>query len=186
MNGATILPDCQASKSPANAAVPRHQFAFRDVSKLTDAHDAVAVQAAFQRGTHAPQHGNRLVGEERNRIGATNDAETAGLVEIRRDLGERFIVAQANRRRDADFFFDTSDQANQNASRKLSAKHAKTGKIEERFINRDRLDFGGRFFHQRADRTPRVAVLGHVRLDYCRVGTSLQRPPHGHRFSTVA
>ena len=72
--------------------------------------DALRIEVGLHGGPHAPDQPHRLAREEGAGFCGTNDGEAARFILIGRDLGEEFVVRQADGAREAKLGFHIADQ----------------------------------------------------------------------------
>src|SRR4051794_24944167 len=99
---------------------------------MADRHDAVARELAFERRADAGDQPDRLLVEEVERLAAPDHREASRLVEIRGDLRQELVVAEADRDSDADLALDPAGQERQRARRRPAMQPLGAGEVEER------------------------------------------------------
>ena len=170
MDPAAVLAARKSVKPAADAAVARLQFPFVETLQLAHGANAVARQFLSHRLADAPDDPDRLPGKKGPGFRPADHGEAVRLVEVGRDLGQKLVVAQPDRRRDAGFAADAADQPGQDDSRRRAVQTRRAGQVEKGFVDGDRLDRGREVFHHPADLPADRLVFRHVRPDYHGVG----------------
>ena len=88
--------------------------------------------------------------EEVGGLGAADDPEAAGLVEVGGDLGEELVVGEADRDGQAELALDAGLQAGEEDDGRGAVQALGAGKVEEGLVEGERLDEGGELEHHRA------------------------------------
>ena len=159
---------------PGAAVAARHRRLAARLD-LPDEPDAVAPQAAGESRPHAGDLAHRQGREERKRFRAADNREAPRLVEVRRELGQQLVVAQADRHGDADLALDPARERRK-APGRLGALEIHIG-----FVDGNGLHEAAGFAHERAHFRADAAVALHVGADDHGVGAGCERLEHGHR-----
>ena len=113
-------------------------------------------------------------------LAAAEDSKTARFVEIGGNLGKEFVVAQPDRHGDAERGFDPLGERGEKLGGTGAMKRLGAAKVEERFIDRQRLDRWRKPPHLRAHFASNLAIFRHVGpYDDC-IGAGGKRLEHGH------
>ena len=83
---------------------------------------------------------DRLVGQKTDGVGPADHREAAGLVEVGGDLGEKLVVAEADRHGDADLVLDSPRKPRQHLGGARSVQRGGAGEVEKCLVDRQRFD----------------------------------------------
>jgi hypothetical protein len=123
---------------------------------------------------------HRLFGEECLRFACAQDRKAARLVEIRGDLGEKFVAGQPDRDGDAELSFDVGGKARKHLGGRQTVQPLGARQIEKRLVDRERLDQRGQCQHQLPDLAADARIFVHVRPDHARMRAQPKRLEHRH------
>ena len=118
LDAARILAARQLRQAQPELAVAVRQLAPVERAQLADPQDAVGGEPALHRAADPPQPVDRLVGEKPGRLLPADHRETARLVEIGGELGEKLVVAEADRDRDPERRLDPPRQRGESLRRR--------------------------------------------------------------------
>ena len=120
----------------ADTPVVGDQPRLRLLADIADRADAVAPQAILHRLADPPQIADRPGAEEAQGFGTADDGKATRLVQVRRQLGQELVVAEADGRSDTDLPFDSPGQGHQAPSRADGGGQGGIGQVEERLVDR--------------------------------------------------
>ena len=129
----------------------------------------------------APDQRHRLRGEERRRLGLADHRKAARLRHVGRDLGEELAIGQPDRNGDADLPLDVAWRTARAPAPAASVQPLGAGEVEERLVDRERLDQRRQRLHHRAHLAADADIFFHVRRDDDRLGAGFERLEHRHR-----
>ena len=115
---AVVLAAREPGQLPAELAEAGDELRLRDCAQRRDRRDADRFQLARGRRADAEHLANRQRSEKVHRLGVADDRKAARLVEIRGELGEELVEAEADRDGDADVTFDRERNAGQQHRRR--------------------------------------------------------------------
>ena len=142
--------------------------------------DARAAKARPRGGAHAPENRDRLVAQEGLGIALADHREPARLVEIGGDLGEELVVREADRGGHPDLGLDLPGEPRHQNGGWCVVQPLGAAEIEERLVERERLDQRGQRIHQRPDLCRDLGVIADAGRDHDGVGTELAGLKHRH------
>ena len=163
---ARILAARQFRQAQPEPAIAVRQFSPVERAQLADPQDAVGGEPALHRTADPPQPIDRLVGEKAGRLGPADHRETARLVEIGGELGEKLVVAEADRDRDPERRLDPPRKRGQRLRRRDAVHRRGAAQVEKRLVDRERLDERRQAAHLGSHRAADFAIFGHVRADH--------------------
>ena len=164
----------------AHAAKAHHQPLAIPAQQVFEGADARALQRVLTGLSDAPDHPHRPWPEKLLRLGLADHREAMRLVEIRGDLGEELVVAEADRAGHAQLVLHPLHEPRQHHRRWRTVQALGSGQVEKRLVERQRLDRRGQLFHEAADLFRRLGIERHARLQHHRVGAEVERLEHRH------
>ncbi len=179
-DGAGILATRQPGEARAGFAVAADEVGGIGLLQLADGRIAVLAQGLGEDLAHAVDQAHGLPGEKAQRLGAADDGEAAGLVEVGRDLGEELVVAEAHRDGNAHLLLDLAGEAGEHFGRAGAVEGRGAGEIEKGFVDRERFNQRRHAVHQGADLAADADIFGHVGRHDHRVGAELAGGEHRH------
>ena len=123
---------------------------------------------------------DRLAGEERPGLGASDRGEAARLVQVRGDLGQEFVVAETDRNGDGELVLHPECEPRQGLGGAPPVQGLRARQVHERLVDGERLNLRREIQHHRPDLAADGGVLLHVGLDDGRLGAGLQSLEHRH------
>ena len=96
---------------------------------------------------------DRLVGQEVGGLRAADDREAARLLEIRGDLGEELVVGEPDRDGDPELVLDPCGRTARGSGPGCLVQPLRAGQVEERLVDRHRLDQRRQLQHQSRGRS---------------------------------
>ena len=116
-----------------------------------------------------------------SRFACAQHGKAARLVEIGSDLGQEFVAGESDRDGDRELLLDLGGKARQHLGRREAVQALGAGEIEERLVDRQRLDQ----WRQRQHHLPHLAadarIFLHVRPHHAGLRAEPQRLEHRHR-----
>ena len=103
------------------------------------------------------------------------------LVEIRGDLGQKLVVAEADRAGHPELAAHPRNEPREHHRRRRPVQPRGAGEVEKRLVERERLHRRGQLEHHRADGARHLRVDLHARADHLGLGAEPQRLEHRHR-----
>ena len=131
-------------------------------------------------GAHAPDDAHGFGVQETFGFRPPDDRKPARFIKIGRDLGEEFVVAQADRAGQAKLSFHIAGQAGQKCCRGLAVQAGSAGEVKECLIEGQRFNRGCQRLHHRPDGAGGFGIGGETGLHDHGVGAQLQRLKHRH------
>jgi len=177
---ARVLAARQIVEPAAHRAVAAHQSVEFHRLELADGADAVLLQRRREDLADTPNQRDRLVGEEGYRLGLADDGKAARLVEVRRDLGQKLRIGQADRNGDTDGALDVAREASEHLRRRQAVQPLRSGQVQKGLVDRNRLDQRRQRLHHAADFAPDADIFFHVRRHDDGIGAGFQRLEHRH------
>ncbi len=165
----------------AELAHARHQGGLGHGLQLRHHCDAAFLEPARGGAADAVDGADRQGGQDRLGLGAADHRQAAGFVAVGRQLGQRLVVAQANRDGDADIALHGAGQPGQDHHRQPVDQAVLGRQIEIGLVERQGLDQRCRFQHEGADGLAGHLVFSHVGGDHHGMRAQLQRLEHRHR-----
>ena len=107
---AAVLPARQARQAQPDTVIARHEIALVHVLQLSDGADAVATEFFLHRFADAVNRIYRQISQKGQRFCRADYRKPARFIEVGSNLGEKLIMAEANRHGDADILFNAVDQ----------------------------------------------------------------------------
>ena len=127
-------------QAAAFLAVAAEELSFADALQVGDAMESVAGEPRHAGLADAVNKTRGLWRQERGRFAAAEHGKAARLVEIGCDLGEEFVASKPDRHRDAQRLLDLRGKPRQRLGRPHAVQPFGAGEIEERLVDRQRLD----------------------------------------------
>ena len=177
---AAVLSPRQMIEPIAHGPKPRDQILALPSQQIGKGADTRPVERGLGGRTHAPDHADGFVMQKRGRFGGTDHRKPVRFVEIRGDLGQEFIVAQADRPGQPQFIAHPFDQMGQHIGGRVAMQFFGACEVKKGLIQRQWLDRRGQVIHHRADGTAGFDVGGHAGFDDHRVRAEFQRLKHRH------
>ena len=158
-----------------------HQLDLVGALQVGDGAKAALHQPLLRRGADAEDEADRLVGQHLARLVLVEHGKAARLVEVGGDLGQELVAGQADRDGDADVALDVAGKARQHLCRDHAVHALGAGEIEERLVDRQRLDQRRQRLHGVAHLAADADIFRHVGRDHGGVRAERQRLEHRHR-----
>src|SRR5262249_27049774 len=137
---AVVLAAGEAVEPPADDAVAPEEPVLLDAAQIGDGGDAVAGELRLERLAHAPDQADGFGAQEVQHRGPADDRVAPRLVEIRGDLRQELVVAEADGHGDPDAPLDLEGEAGKGAGRAAVMELRGAGEIEEGLVDGERLD----------------------------------------------
>ncbi len=180
VDAAGVLTPGKAVKPVAHAAKPGDQVGTIPAQQVSDGPDPRSLQRRLGGLADAPDDADRFGFEERLGFGPADDGEATRFVEVAGDLGEVFVVAEADGAGEAKLGFHLAGQAGEEDGGGCAVQALGAGQVEEGFVEGERLDGGGEAFHHGPDRAAGLDVGGEAGFDDHGFGTELEGLKHRH------
>jgi hypothetical protein len=179
-DGAVVLASGQVPQPLSHAPEAGVKVAAVPAEEVADEADSSAVERLLARGSDAPDEPDGAAGKEVTRLGAPDDGEAAGLVEVGGDLGEELVVRQAYGAGEAQLFLHPLGEEGEHDGGWRPVQPFGAGKVKEGLVEAQRLDAVRQLLHQGADRPGRVDIGGEPGLHHRGLGAEAQGLVHGH------
>ncbi len=157
-----------------------HQLDFVGALQVGDGAETALRQSLLGRRPDAEDETNRPVRQHRARFFLVERGKTARLVEVGGDLGQKLVARQPDGNRDADVALDLAGEAGQNLGGDHAVNALGAGKIQKRFVDRERFDQRRQCLHGMTHLASDPDIFGHVGPDHDRGRAQRERFEHRH------
>ena len=168
-------------QAAAFLAVAAEQLDLADPLQIGDAMKTVAGEPRHAGLADAVDEARRFWRQEGRGLAAAEHGKAARLVEIGGDLGEEFVAGEPDRHRDAQRLLDLGGKPRQRLGRPHAVQPFGAGEIEERFVDRQRLDQRRQRQHHRPHFAAGLGIFLHIGPHHFGMRTKPQRLVHRHR-----